>query len=156
MHFDISEVENRFDAKLFETLLGGEYDFYGVDNNCFCIGINGTRLVLEAVEDPDDGFRSYFGCFRTTEANKIFFKNPICRVKLLAGGESEHTYFFEDEEISEDRKAMVRRDNFSGWILQDCKTGHTWLTVGTDHGEDYYPLFAFRYTPDTNNTIEGI
>lgn len=153
-YFDVDAVPNRFADDIFKTLVNCEFDFYGVDGNCFCIGVNGARMVLEAVEDPSDGYRSYFSCFRTEEVGKIFFRAPIARVKLLAGGLSTRTYSDRcaDEPVS-GAELHEAQQNFSGWILKDVATGHTWLTVGTDYGDDYYPCFTFRYQPDTKNTL---
>jgi hypothetical protein len=44
-------------------------------------------------------------------------------------------------EASESSKKL----NFSGWVLLDVDTGHVWLQVGTDHGDDYYPCYTFDY-----------
>lgn len=155
-YFDEEDIEHRFDQGIFNTLVNGVYDFYGIDNNCFCIGSKGSRMVLEAIENPSDGYRSYFECFRTLEVNKIFFKNPIAKVVLQGGGMStririDPEYDDEGNEIDDSRK---RIDAFSGWVLRDVDTGHVWLTIGTDYGEDYYPCFTFRYTPDKNLKIE--
>jgi hypothetical protein len=134
---NVDDVPNLFPQGIFDTLLGGVYDFYGVDGDTFCIGTGSTRIALEAVEDPSDGYRSYFGCFRTSEVGKIFFRNPIARVRLEEGGESRRM----GPEASESSKKL----NFSGWVLLDVDTGHVWLQVGTDHGDDYYPCYTFDY-----------
>ena len=133
MYFDIDNVPNRFPDSVLRSLLDQEYDFYGVDNNSFCIGSGGSRMALEAVENPDDGYRSYFGCFATSEVGKIFFGSPVARVE------------FKDSD----------NGNFAGWVLVDVDTGHVWLRVGTDHADDYYPCFVFEYTPDINKEIKS-
>jgi hypothetical protein len=158
-YFDIDSVNDRFPDEILKTLLGGSYDFYGVDNNAFCIGVGGARVVLEAVEDPSDGYRSYFGCFRTSSVDKIFFREPIARVLLEEGGLSNRTYFSnrwnddgtENPPSDEDLREMS--SNFNGWVLRDTETGHVWLTVGTDHGDDYYPCFTFSYEPDPSRKV---
>lgn len=163
MYFDPDDVANRLPDGILTSLIGGTYEFYGVDDKSFCIGVNGSRMVLEAVEDPSDGYRSYFGCFRTPEVGKIFFGSPIARVRLEAGGRSERIRCFCDDNDPydtprEDRPCAAhlksQTDHFSGWVLKDVDTGHTWLTVGTDHGEDYYPCFTFAYSPDPSKKIE--
>lgn len=123
---------DRFPDEILKSLMGGEYDFYGVDNTTFCIGKGGSRMVLEAVEDPDDGYRSYFGCFRVPDFNKIFFRKSIARVRFVE--ESGH--------------------DITGWKLIDVDNDHEWLHVGTDYSQDYYPCFVFEYRPDTSRTIE--
>ncbi len=153
--FDEEDIDNRFDHKLFDSLLNGVYDFYGVDNNCFCIGVNGSKMVLEAVENPSDGYRSYFECFKTLEVGKIFFKSPIAKVVLQHGGKSTRVYMGYDDDGNEIDDDRARIDAFSGWLLKDVNTDHIWLTVGTDYGEDYYPCFTFDYTPDKNQKLEN-
>jgi hypothetical protein len=115
--------------RMFNSLVGYEYDFYGIDNHAFCIGIDGKRMAFEALEDEGDGYRSYFDSFRIAMDGNIFFNTPIARVKL------------EDFEVDTD-------DNvFSGWRLVDVVDQHVWLLVGTDHCDNYYPYFTFDYTP---------
>ena len=137
MYFDRDAVPNRFPDELLKTLLGHVYDFHGVDNTSFCIGKNGSRMALEAVEDPDDGYRSYFGCFATSAVDKIFFGSPIARV------------------LFKEVKDTEGGPNFDGWILQDEDTGHIWLKVGTDSSNDYYPYFVFDYTPDRSQSVQS-
>ena len=133
MYFNPDDVPNRFPNDVLKTLVDREYDFYGVDNNTFCIGSNGSRMALEALEDESDGYRSYFGCFATSPVGKIFFGTPVARVKFVDSSEGP----------------------FSGWSLVDVVTGHVWLRVGTDNLDDYYPCFTFDYTPDTTKEIES-
>ena len=153
------EIQDKFPPKLFESLVGGTYDFYGVDGDCFCIGVNGTRIVLQAVNDPDDGYRSFLSCFRVREVGKIFFGTPLARVTLTEGGTSTRSYvdcWDENGKRREYTAEQLRKisQDFSGWILKDADTGHVWLTFGTDYGEDYYPCYTFRYTPDEKQTVE--
>ena len=116
----------------FETLVGFEYDFYGVDDLAFCIGIDGKRIAFKAVEDPDDGYRSYLSTITIPLKGHIFFSVPLARVVL------------------EDRRSdcpSERKSDFSGWELVDVTDGHVWLSVGTDYSADYYPCFTFHYAP---------
>lgn len=163
MYFDEENIPNRLPDDLLNTLIDATYDFYGVDDKSFCVGVNGSRMVLEAVEDPSDGYRSYFGCFRTPGVDKIFFGQPIARVRFERGGRSSRTTCFCDDNdpydySREDRPCpghlKSQMDNFSGWVLRDVDTGHIWLQIGTDHGEDYYPCFTFDYKPDPSKKIE--
>ena len=148
--FDRDEVADKFPDAMLTSMLDGVYDFYGVDDTSFCIGVNGARMVLEALEDPDDGYRSYFGCFRTSEVGKVFFGRPIARVKWQEGGKSFRKMFMDDDDAGGCADLDAKDESFTGWVLKDVDTGHVWLTVGTDYGDDYYPCFTFRYTPDTN------
>ena len=135
-------VIHTFPKDILTTMLGHEYDFYGVDDTTFCIGTGDVRLFLEAVEDDSvDEYRSFFDKFAIVEPRGVFFRESIARVVLKAGGVST-------------RSTSGSEHDFSGWVLVDSTTGHTWLTIGTDYGEDYYPCFTFRYTPDTNVHVE--
>jgi len=162
--FDIEHVTNRLSDSLIDSLIGCEFDFYGVDGSCFCLGRGGARMALEAVEDPNDGYRSYFACFRTEEVGKIFFRSSIAKVRLERGGISTRSRSYWDNiEYTKDGKVDLgavspealhdMQKDFSGWILRDVLTGHIWLTVGTDFGDDYYPSFTFRYEPDTTPNL---
>lgn len=105
----------------------GEWDFYGVDGNTFCLGKGDTKIALEAIEDENDGYRSYFGCFSVSSLDKIFFGVPLARVRA--------------------RETMTGSgyDKFEGWELVDVKSDHVWLRVGTNNTDDYYPFFTFDY-----------
>ena len=139
-------MHGKLSNEFLSSLLGHEYDFYGTSDNTFCIGVGKSRLVIEAYEDQAaDDYRSYFGGFRIAEYENVFFKSPIAKVLFKKGGMSDRSSI--DSLINE------KVDNFSGWILMDPTTEHVWLTIGTDYGMDYYPCFTFRYTPDTNVTV---
>lgn len=104
----------------FEKMIGRWHDFYGVDNNRFKLG---ARL-FEAIEDPDDGYRSYLGSVERVDGAGIFFPQPLARVKVAE---------FDD-------------GTESGYSFTD-KGGHVWLVFGTNNEDDYYPYFIFRYQP---------
>jgi hypothetical protein len=109
-----------------DSLKGESLKFYGVENNVFCVATgSGKRRAFEAVEDPDDGYRSMLRDVREVPVDgRIFFGRPIAMV-LIKEVES----------------------GFSGWELVDAKDGHVWLRFGTDNADDYYPLFTFEYDP---------
>ena len=111
----------------FKSLVSYEYEFYGVDNNAFCIGINGKRVAFEALEDEDDGYRSYLGNIVVSMEGQVFFRQPVAQVML-----------------EEDR-------SIDGWRLRDVADDHVWLEVGTDATDSYYPSFVFRYSPKKPN-----
>ncbi len=98
------------------------YGFYGVDNNRFKL----DKKAFEAVEDPDDGYRS---CLRDVVqvqlGNNIFFKRRLDDVAVWA----------------------VEDGYFEGFELVSVKDGHVWLRFGTDNIGDYYPGFVFDYYP---------
>jgi hypothetical protein len=93
----------------------GPFEFYGVYNNKFKLG----ETVFEALEDPDDGYRSYLSSIELINYKGIFSKRPFALVKVQE---------YED-----------------GIRLIDDNTGHVWLKIYTDNSDDYYPLFKFEY-----------
>lgn len=105
------------------------YAFYGVYNNTFKLG----DVVFEAIEDPDDGYRSYLETISIT-TNGIFQKQPLAYVQIVRNLD----------------------DHDDGYSLYSPETGHTWLWVGTEDIDDYYPSFIFNYTPDTAQTTYAI
>lgn len=107
---------------MFDTLIGNEFDFYGVDWNSFKL----DDKIWEAVEDEDDGYRSYLGSIEMRDTQgMIFALMPIARVRL------EHW-----EDCHEDV-----------YVLRDVLDDHIWLRFGTNEMDDYYPYFVFDYKP---------
>ncbi len=107
-----------------ESLVGKKVGFCGVDNLSFCVVTpEGERVAFEAVEDPDDGYRSHLDDVNETSlVGLIFFRTPVATLTVA-----------HDEDLS-------------GYRLFD-KDGHDWLRIGTDNYDDYYPCFTFAYTP---------
>lgn len=101
------------------------YLFYGVAGNFFRL----NDMVFEAVEDPDDGYRSALDTIRVANSdNLIFLKLPLAEVKICEASATQ---------------------TFDGYEIFDVETNHIWLTVGTQDANDYYPMFTFNYSPDT-------
>jgi len=107
-----------------DTLIGPTWAFYGVDNNFFKI----DGLVLEAMEDPDDGYRSALAEVRiakdTDDYKPTFFTQPVAQVKIRE----------------------IENPERYGWELVD-EAEHIWLQIGTDYNDHYYPSFIFSYLP---------
>jgi hypothetical protein len=102
--------------------IGKEYDFYGVDNECFKI----DDKAIEVLEDADDGYRSYLGSIELRSPDgKIFFGQPLDRVVI--------------KEIDESSR--------DGYRVLSVSDGHLWLEFGTANNDDYYPCFMFDYSP---------
>lgn len=99
------------------------FQFYGVDNNCYKL----DDKVWEAIEDENDGYRSYLESIEVKEKTDdlIFFSTPLATVQV--------------KEVNDGYKR--------GWQLEDIQNGHVWLFVGTETYDDYYPCFRFEYTP---------
>ena len=109
----------------FEELVGHVVDFYGVDNNRLCIGIDGKRYAYEVIEDECDGYRSMMKELVSVPLKgNIFFRQPIAKVLVM-----------EDTD-------------YDGYKLVDAANEHVWLRMGTDNYDDYYPCFKFDYEPD--------
>ena len=107
--------------ELFDVTEPGKfYSFYGCDNNLFKLG----EIVFEAVEDPDDGYRSYLDCVISKKSDAGIFPNRILANVQIKQDSS-------DDEIHN----LIDKD------------GHIWLTFGADRNDAYYPYFVFRYTP---------
>ena len=104
----------------FVDTAGKTIPFYGVDCNKFKLG----QTVFEAIEDENDGYRSYLESIVTKEQG-IFFRRKLADVRVV---EYNDGYF-------------------KGHTLIDAKDNHVWLKVGTSNIEDYYPYFTFEYTP---------
>jgi len=125
--------------KMMKMLFDKEFYFYGVFNNMFKI----DDLVMEALEDPNDGYRSSMGAvchYKSKDDVKTqFHKKPLARVELEAFNGA-----------LEDLGLDSYDDNFDGYVLRDLDTNHIWLVFGTDHADDYYPCFKFWYNPDKN------
>jgi hypothetical protein len=107
-----------------DDLIGKTVGFCGVDNLTFCVVTpEGERVAFEAVEDPDDGYRSMLEDVKSVPLESlIFFARPVA---TLSVGEAPY---------------------ISGYRLFD-ENDHTWLEIGTDAYDDYYPEFTFRYDP---------
>jgi hypothetical protein len=109
----------------FDDLVGNEFDFYGVYNNCFKL----DDKVYEAIEDDSDGWRSSLDCVQVHVADDteklIFFGMPVARVVI--------------EKVDE--------NDFEGYKLIDLHDEHCWLRFGTGDYDDWYPFFVFEYSP---------
>lgn len=82
-------------------------------------------IHYEAVENPDDGYRSYLGYIRTTEtAPRVTFEEEKV---IVCGWESRGT---------------------EGLQILSAHTGDPILIVGTRNIDDYYPCCTMYYTPE--------
>lgn len=114
-------MRDQYTMTEFETLVGRRYDFFGVDGHEFKLG----DIVWEAMEDGDDGLRSYMDSVQRKHSDGIFFDQRLARVELR-------------------KLEKVDGDQFQ---LVDVEDYHVWLHFGTDHSDCYYPFFLFRYEP---------
>lgn len=107
--------------KTFEDLVGQTVSFFGVNCNCFKLG----NQVFEAIEDEDNGYRSYLQSVEVAQGNIVFPQHKLARVRV--------------EEFCD--------GYFDGYRLVGVTDGHEWLRFGTDNIDDYYPGFIFYYQP---------
>lgn len=141
--YDVKDYEDEKEEKeITLKSLAGAHIFTGVergilkadkqfswdqDKNTIRFELDGQ--VYEAVENPSDGYRSYMD-------------------KLVLSNKSVHN------KIPETHIVCVYRDK-DGYdndcdLLDfvDCKNGNVFLTIGTKHVHDYYPVCVFEYNPE--------
>lgn len=130
---DVGIIRNLLDfgQGCLASLLGQELDFYGAESQAFKVG----DQVIEVLEDPDDGYRSYLGGYLAVDESKYnFYNKSFAKVVLKM-------YYIDAE------GGQYDREEFDGYQLADANDDHVWLTFGTDRSDDYYPRFVFSYTP---------
>ncbi len=79
-------------------------------------------LTFYADEDESDGYRSALRTCETRDTAPDRAVSELVVAKVWVR-EAKHT-------------------RLTGWELVD-KSGHVWLTIGTDEADDYYPAFRF-------------
>lgn len=109
----------------FESLVGGEFDFSGVDGYRFKL----DNVVYEAVEGEHETspWQRDLARVEIYQGNSVALDLPIARVVVERGAFSDEIY-----------------------ELVDLHDGHCWLCFGTEIGdtsERYARLFTFEYTP---------
>ena len=127
----------------FRSLTGLTLDYYGADTAEHSFKID--KIVFKALEDPDDGYRSYLGAIDYTDGHdSIFFANPIAKVRIeeFVSFDNQDPYYYAD--INDDNNSTTTK---SGYRLVDIEDEHVWVEFGTDYSDDYYPMFIFRHFP---------
>lgn len=104
-----------------EECVGEEFLFYGVDNETFKL----NDIIWEAIEGDSDSYRSELAGVQAVTKKGIFFREPVAIVRV---------------EVDE------AGDN-SGYKLVDIEYDHTWVEMGTNSSDSYYPMFYFNYYP---------
>lgn len=137
--------EKEEDREITLKSLAGSHIFTGVergflkvnkqfswDQNKNTIRFELDGQVFEAVENPSDGYRSYM--------DKLVITNKGIRNR-----------------IPEMQVVCVYRDGSDNDLLDfiDCKNGKVFLTVGTKHVNDYYPVCVFEYNPELLSINQG-
>ncbi len=111
------------------------YDFYGVVDNYMKLG----NLYFGGLCDEDDGYRSYMDdIYLEPEIDNKFItkftNHPLTQLR------DEWVESYSDGEEYSDIYS------FNGFLFKD-KDERTWIAVGTNNSDDYYPWYVFRYTP---------
>lgn len=90
--------------------------------------------VYEAIEDPEDGYRSSLEGLQLAEGKTVENMFPAIKVMGVHRTERKHDYGTENDDVLE-----LRDEN-----------GKTILEVGTSDIDDYYPgcVMNFDYTPE--------
>ena len=115
--------------------LEGVYELSGVDNSTQKLTIYGddvecntilfvlNDITYKAVENPDDGYRSFCEALKVCK-NKVTNRFPSHKVVgKMKNGNCEIIQFF------------------------DIKTNEVVLEIGTDNYDDYYPYCVMRWIP---------
>lgn len=105
----------------------------GEDCNVCFFKIDG--VVYKAIENPDDGYRSY------------------CRELQVTTETLKHG--FDDIEVFIHKMEDDSCDKHDVMIMRDFITGKIILEVGTKCIDDYYPGCHFRYIPENMSCNQG-
>jgi hypothetical protein len=101
--------------------------------SCQVVKIMLDNTTYEAMEDPDDGYRSF--------CDYIIISDDMPR------------YTFPDYEVFCKMKPNDRYDEHEVLIAEDPNTGLTIFEIGTLYVNDYYPCWHFEYHPENMRTI---
>ena len=113
--------------KKLEDAIGQECDFFGVDNNVFCLGFLGSpKRSFEAVVNFQGHSSSLLDVEEVSLDGHVFLQQSAAKVRV------------EKVDVAE---------SFYGYQLVDKETHHVWLRFGTALN-DCYPCFVFKYLPD--------
>lgn len=141
----------------FADLVEGQtYQLTGVDQGYRRVGVDAygyagddvhyMRLILddvvyEAVEDPDDGYRSRMDSFVRLEGATVqntFPAQPV--IASLDSGEGSRYNYYQKDYILE---------------LRNARTNRIVLVVGTSNIDDYYPAYAQAFYPQELDANAG-
>jgi len=93
-------------------------------------------VAYQAVEDPDDGYRSYCKDIEIVDAATI--KNKFEPIEVICKMTEDGQYQKND--------VLEIYDGITGGII---------LEIGTENTNDYYPYFVFRFTPENMSLNQG-
>ena len=145
--YNIKDEKKREEKEITLKSLAGPHIFTGVergilkvdkqfswdqDRNTIRFELDGQ--VYEAIENPSDGYRSYM--------DKLIISNKSVRNKTP---EINIVCVYRDKDYDD--------CNLLDFI--DCKNGKVFMTIGTRHINDYYPVCIFEYYPENLSINEN-
>jgi len=101
---------------------------YGVYEDCGVVRFVIDGKTYKAIEDPDDGYRSYLSELGVTDEKVVNSFSPqkvVGKMKDDCGGEKNNVIQF-----------------------IDAVTGKVVLEVGTEDTDDYYPYCVIHWSPE--------
>ena len=132
--------------KLKELL--GDHVLTGVDldsiDGAMCVRFVLDGRVIIAVEDPDDGYRSMLENIWVKNEGTVKNMFPPCKVTGAWDKMGEHITRWSEGEPSQNLLAFT--DNI---------TQKPVLTIGTDYGDHYYPMFVGDFAPENMLINQG-
>lgn len=105
-----------------------------IKDGCSYINFTLDGVTYKAIEDPEDGYRSYLTDLEISE-EQCLYKLPDVSV------------------ICSMRPEMEEVNDILTFV--DAKNGKEFLAIGTGNIEDYYPYCVLEYEPENLSCNEG-
>lgn len=121
------------------TVHGNNNDFRFIDTCHVCL-FTLDEVTYVAVEDPDDGYRSYCNDLEISEV-KPKYSFPGVEVECSMKNDTGECGWIEKNDIL---------------VIRDLGTGKVILEVGTANINDYYPYCHFEYHPENMKCNQNI
>ena len=121
--------------------LTGKHILSGIETGCVGYGeANYVKFTLDgvtylAVEDPEDGYRSYM--------EDLVIEDSSCKIRLP--NIEVVCHMMED--------GRYERNNVL--VFVDARNGKTILKIGTENYDDYYPYCVMDYRPENMSCNSG-
>jgi hypothetical protein len=109
--------------------------WYGGDEKVNCVKFTLDGITYLAVEDPDDGYRSYM--------EDLVIVDDICKIRLP------------DIEVVCQMQPDTSCERNNVLVVVDALNGKTILEIGTANYDDYYPYCVMEYTPENMSCNAG-
>lgn len=115
------------------------YENASYTETCNCIKFTLDGVHYLAVEEPDDGYRTFM--------KELMVSDTHCRHRIIPGAQVMCVHFA-------GRDDRWQHDDLLRVI--DVVTGEPVLIVGTEDVDDYYPLCILEYHPENLACNKGI